>query len=166
MTIYVEKTGEKFLAADRVWVATALLHKENPRRKAFTLKEIQERASKEGFLEGAANTFYVHANQHCVANRAPNPGKHRMLVEVEHGQRRLYRPGDPSKPGRTGKVTPEANAIPARYRPLLDWYGEWSKDSPTPTRIDPLLRLIGSGREIWKDEHADEYISRLREGWE
>lgn len=31
---------------------------------------------------------------------------------------------------------------------------------------DPLLGLRGSGRELWADEHADEYVHRLREGWE
>jgi hypothetical protein len=29
-----------------------------------------------------------------------------------------------------------------------------------------LLALIGYGKEIWADEHADEYVQRLREGWE
>jgi hypothetical protein len=33
-------------------------------------------------------------------------------------------------------------------------------------RFDPLLALRGSGRHIWTNEHADEYIDRLREGWE
>jgi len=28
---------------------------------------------------------------------------------------------------------------------------------------DPLLALRGSGRELWADEHADEYVRRLRE---
>jgi hypothetical protein len=31
---------------------------------------------------------------------------------------------------------------------------------------DPLLALAGSGRDLWSDEHADEYVRRLREGWE
>jgi hypothetical protein len=35
-----------------------------------------------------------------------------------------------------------------------------------PRRFDPLLALCGSGRHLWADEHADEYINRLREGWE
>ena len=28
---------------------------------------------------------------------------------------------------------------------------------------DPLLSLRGSGRELWRDEHADEYVRRLRD---
>ena len=28
---------------------------------------------------------------------------------------------------------------------------------------DPLLSLSGSGRDLWSDEHADEYVRRLRE---
>jgi hypothetical protein len=31
-------------------------------------------------------------------------------------------------------------------------------------RDDPLLALRGSGKELWADEHADEYVRRLREG--
>ncbi len=31
---------------------------------------------------------------------------------------------------------------------------------------DPLLSLRGSGRELWRDEHADEYVRRLRDGWD
>jgi hypothetical protein len=27
---------------------------------------------------------------------------------------------------------------------------------------DPLLALRGSGRSLWADEHADEYVKRLR----
>jgi len=30
---------------------------------------------------------------------------------------------------------------------------------------DPLLALRGSGRQLWSDEHADEYLRRLRQGW-
>jgi hypothetical protein len=162
----LEKTRTKLLAADRVWIATALLHTENPRRNGFSLNEIQGRARREGLLDETTNTFYVHANQHCVANRLPNPGNHRMLVEVEGGERRLYKPGDICKPGRTGKIAPNPEAVPAKYRPLLDWYNEWSRKRSTARSIDPLLKLIGSGKDIWKDEHADEYVRRLREDWE
>lgn len=28
---------------------------------------------------------------------------------------------------------------------------------------DPLLRLRGSGRDLWASEHADEYVRRLRQ---
>jgi hypothetical protein len=35
-----------------------------------------------------------------------------------------------------------------------------------PIDDDPLLRLRGSGKNLWADEHADEYIRRLREGWD
>ena len=31
---------------------------------------------------------------------------------------------------------------------------------------DPLLALRGSGEDIWADEPADDYIRRLREGWD
>jgi hypothetical protein len=31
---------------------------------------------------------------------------------------------------------------------------------------DPLLALYGSGKELWSDEHGDEYVARLRAGWD
>jgi hypothetical protein len=30
---------------------------------------------------------------------------------------------------------------------------------------DPLLALCGSGKRLWADEHADDYVARLRQGW-
>jgi hypothetical protein len=31
---------------------------------------------------------------------------------------------------------------------------------------DPLLALRGSGKHIWADEHADEYVANLRKDWD
>jgi hypothetical protein len=30
---------------------------------------------------------------------------------------------------------------------------------------DPLLRAVGIAKELWADEHADEYVARLRKEW-
>jgi hypothetical protein len=35
-----------------------------------------------------------------------------------------------------------------------------------PDETDPLLALRGSGKDVWSDEHADEYVRRLRGSWE
>ncbi|MGA8110235.1 MAG: hypothetical protein WB974_12410 [Acidobacteriaceae bacterium] len=169
MTMIVAETERKFLAADRVWIATALLHRENPGEEDFSEAEIVVRGRREGFVEESSNVFAVHANQHCVANRRPNPGSHRMLFETRKGRRRLYREGDPCSPGRTGKTAPNPDDIPAKYRALLEWYRKWSRPATgraAPRPADPLLALRGSGRHLWKDEHADVYVRRLREGWE
>jgi hypothetical protein len=41
-------------------------------------------------------------------------------------------------------------------------------DEKKPAEIegDPLLSSLGSGGDIWADEHADEYVNRLRENWD
>ncbi len=31
---------------------------------------------------------------------------------------------------------------------------------------DPLLELVGSGTQLWSEEHADDYVRRLRVRWE
>jgi hypothetical protein len=36
----------------------------------------------------------------------------------------------------------------------------------SPRFLDPLLALCGSGKEIWADEHADEYVANLRKDWD
>jgi len=50
---------------------------------------------------------------------------------------------------------------------ILRWRAEPDTSEPNGNgRFDPLLALHGSGRDLWADEHADEYVNRLREGWE
>lgn len=153
--------------ADEVWIAAALLHRENPRQDDFTIAEIVERARQEGLTPSLRPGVYVHVLQHCVANRPPNPGRYRMLVETGPNRRRLYRPGDPADAARHGaKVKPAASAIPGKYHALLDWYEkEYTGRPGMRPEADPLLSLRGSGRELWADEHADQYVRRLRENW-
>jgi hypothetical protein len=154
--------------ADEVWIVTALLHREHPDRADFTIAEIVERARQERLTAELRPGVYVHALQHCVANRPPNPGRYRMLLETAPNRRRLYRPGDPADEARRGaKSTPARAAIPPEYHALLDWYErEYASQRGVRPEADPLLALRGSGRELWADEHADAYVRRLREGWE
>ena len=154
--------------ADEVWVAAALLHHERRTAVDFSVEEILARARQEGISEELRPGVYVHIVQHCVANRAPNPGRYRMLLETSEGRRRLYRKGDPYHPAREGsKIVPESEELPKEYQALLNWYREWS-DAATGQRVegDPLLRLRGSGKKLWKSEPADAYVNRLREGWQ
>jgi hypothetical protein len=153
--------------ADEVWIATALLHREHSDRNDFTIEEIVTRAKREKLSVPFRQSVYVHVVQHCVSNRAPNSGRYRMLLETAPGRRRLLRGGDPYDPRREGsKTTPESDDLPERYRSLLDWYRGWNCDTEDRLNNDPLLALYGSGKNLWADEHADEYVKRLREGWE
>ena len=154
--------------ADEVWIATALLHREHPEDPDFTVEEIVQRARQEGIAKPFRPGVYVHAVQHCVANRPPNPGRYRMLFETAPGRRRLFRRGDSYYPEREGgKTIPERQDIPREYEGLIAWYETWSSVLATRAKeTDPLLSLRGSGKRVWADEHADEYVRRLREGWE
>lgn len=154
--------------ADEVWIAAALLHREHADRPDFTIEEITDRVRSEGIVIPLRPGVYIHVVQHCVANRPPNPGRYRMLFESAPGRRRLFRKGDSYHPAREGsKITPALEDMPEAYTDLLDWYRGWSSGSGSaPAAEDPLLVLRGSGRQIWADEHADDYIRRLREGWQ
>ena len=154
--------------ADEVWVAAALLHREQPAQPDFTVEEIVERAVREGIGGPIRPGVYVHVVQHCVANRPPNPGRYRMLFETMNGRRRLFRKGDAYHPAREGaKITPNMEDIPSGYHGLLAWYRDWCSAAVNcAPETDPLLSLAGSGKHLWADEHADDYVQRLREGWE
>lgn len=153
--------------ADEVWVAAALLQRQRPAAADFSIEEILERASQEAITDGLRPGVYVHIVQHCVANRAPNPGRYRMLLETSEGRRRLFRKGDPYHPAREGsKIVPEPEGLPKKYQDLLYWYQRWSEAAAEQqSENDPLLRLRGSGKKLWKSEPADAYVNRLREGW-
>jgi hypothetical protein len=166
------------LIADRIWIATALLHRQQPRQPAFTRDQIRAKLAEEGLLEAKEGAINAHLKQHCVANVPPSSGKYRMLIEVAPGKLRLFRPGDWTHPARLqprkpSKSIPSREEIPKPYWPLLDWYAAWStprasapsSQSSAPAdrwADDPLLRLTGSGRHIWADEHADKYVEKLR----
>jgi hypothetical protein len=153
--------------ADEVWIAVALLHQEHPERGDFTIEEIIDRAERES-PKPLRPGVYVHVVQHCVANRPPNPGRYRMLFETAPGRRRLFRKGDSHHPEREdAKITPRREDIPDGYRGLLNWYDRWSAaEVSSASSADPLLALRGSGKHLWADEHADDYVIRLRRGWE
>src|SRR2546421_1423664 len=164
-------SGTQIKVADEVWLATAMLHQRYSERVDFSIEEIMEFAgsAKELRLMGPLRPgFYVHVVQHCVANRPPNPGRYRMLFETAPGRRRLFRKGDSYHPGREdAKITPRREDMPHGYEGLLKWYEGWSAAAVSAaSKADPLLALRGSGKHLWADEHADNYVRRLREGWE
>jgi hypothetical protein len=150
--------------ADEVWIATALLHREHPRTADFSLKEIEARVAREGLTDEKRPGVYPHLSVHCVANRAPDGGRYRMLFETAPSRRRLFRQGDPYHPKREGgKIIPDRAEIPAKYHPLVDWYErEWAPASPN----DPLLALAARYRDLWKSVDPDDYVRQLREGFE
>ena len=153
--------------ADEVFIATALLHRENPDREDFTISEIVARAVKENLYGQLRPGVRVHASLHCVANREPNPGRYRMLYATGDHTRRLLRCEDEVHPQRTGKVFPDPDSVPEEYEDLIKWakqrYGEGTQRS---TRwIDGIFHLRGLGTQLWRGEDADDYVKKLREGW-
>ena len=167
MAVVSERTGDRTKVADEVWIAAALLHREKPERKDFTIQEIRARAEREAVAGRLRPGVYVHIVQHCVANRPPNPGRYRMLFATGPKTRRLFQEGDGYDPGRAGsKTRPDRKAVPAQYRELVDWYEQEYRRRRDTDPEDPILKLRGLGREVWQGIHPDNYVRGLREGWE
>jgi hypothetical protein len=171
--------------ATEVFVATALLQREHPNREDFSIQEIVQRAARENITGEIRSGVNVHASLHCVGNKEPNPNKHKMLFATSRSDRRLLRPGDEVKQGRTGKIFPDADEIPERYLPLLEWakdrYYNGGKSTPgapalpsTPSgststgrkHLQAFLDAKGIGIEMAKGIDLDAYLRELREGWE
>ena len=167
-------TQTRFLVADRIWIAVALLHRQAPDREGFSKEEIRKKMREIGVMEGLnPATVAPHLKEHMVANEGPSTGKYQMLFKTPSGDLRLFLPGDYVDPRRKSrrssktKQLPNPEEIPAEYLHLLDWYSDWSKNKAVNAggmsyEDDPLIRLIGSGKHIWADEHADEYVENLR----
>lgn len=130
--------------AVEVFLAAALLHRENPDREDFTIQEIVNRAGRENLTGALRSGIHVHASQHCVANKAPNPLKHRMLFATGKHTRRLALPSDIAHPDRTGKIFPDKEDVPEPYRPVLAWARERfdkALDSPDFWAQDAVERV-------------------------
>jgi hypothetical protein len=154
--------------ADEVWIATALLHREQPDRRDFTTDEIIERARQEAITSELRPGLRVYVLLHCVANYPPNPARYRVLFATGKHTRRLFRQGDAYNDARRdSSFIPERAAIPTRYHALLDWYAsDYSQRRPAFDPADSILALSGLGKELWAGEDPDEYVRRLREDWD
>jgi hypothetical protein len=148
--------------ADAVWVATAMLHQERPGAEGFEVADIEEKVKQEHLTDKKDSSIYLHANQHCVANRPPNDAKLRMLFETRSGLRRLYCPSDTFHAERDGRMVPKASDLPERLLPLLQWYERWCAKMRSRRAVDdPLLELAGAGKGLWSQD-AVAYVNRLR----
>lgn len=159
-------TAASIRVADETWIATALLHREQPDRPDFTVEEITQRARTENMTGSLRRGVRVHGYWHCVANRPPKPATLRMLYATGKATRRLFREGDEVHPKRNGKITPDVDAIPPQYRYLLDWYHKEYAPAGQDTWLRGVRELAGAGREIFAGVDPDEYVHQLREGWE
>lgn len=154
--------------SEQVWIATALLHREQPSRSAFEGAEILRRVSQlqpRATIQAGVNP---HIYLHCVANKKPNPAKHRMLYRNADGTLRLYRQGDECHPERAnGKIAPDRQDIPPEYAHLFDWYwSEYSKPESFQPTEDTILGLQGLGKEVWEAlGGGDAFIKALRSSW-
>ena len=109
-----------------VWIATALLHKENPSQTDFAVGDIVSRVRREKLTPNVRSGVLQHVTTHAVAQKPPNPGRLRFLTETVRGRRRLFRPQDSYHTEREGSPTvPTADELPEKYRMLLDWYRDW-----------------------------------------
>lgn len=113
----------KIKVADEVWIATARLHQEQPKRQSFSVGEIVDRVRQERLTDTVRPGVQVHAYLHCVANKRPNPANHRMLYATPDGNRRLFRKEDDYHEYREGgKTHPDPEELPESHRHLVQWY--------------------------------------------
>ena len=147
----------------------ASLTREQPDQSGFShdeiLKTVHELMPNHGFK---LSTIRTHITSHCVANKKPDPGKHRKLFLNADGTYRLYRPGDEYHAGRKdGKLLPDVNRIPKEYCDLLDWYHAKHLRTRKAVESDPILALRGLGKEhLLRMGGGEKFLRDLRSGWD
>lgn len=156
---------KRLLVADECWVALARLHREHPDRSSFSAREILDRISKDAHSPVRPG-IQAHIYLHNVANLAPNSARYRMFYRLADGSCRLFRPGDDFHPTRGGKTKPDRADLPEEYHDLLGWYEREYCTRRPDAKQDPVLAMLGIGRELWAKESGDEFIARERRGWD
>ena len=159
--------------ADELFLVVALLHRENPDRTSFEIREILERAKREGLGDDRSDqkSLKQHAYQHAAANMPPDVrgGKYRMVFREPDNTVRLLCPTDYVHPDRYQKLYPSAEEVPRKYHELLDWAKSRCQGMAAEKAarwLAGLHQLKGLGKDIWKGIDVDEYVRGLREGWE
>ena len=153
--------------ADECWIALALLTKEKGIQSSFTARQILDRIRQEGLHPVVRPGVLAHIHLHNVANLPPNTARYRMFYRLEDGTYRLFRPGDPHHPERTGKLHPSRDETPVEYRRLIDWYdsGCGAGKTKREPEEDPILKMIGLGKDLWAGIDPDQFVEDLRSGW-
>ena len=136
--------------ADTIWLATALLEKQNPRAHGIGYDTILKKVSE---LDPSLRPGSVHAHlsAHCIASKRASPATLRILTENSDGTLRLFRFGDPYHVSRrVGRTQPKPHAIPMKYHYLLRPEDEHAQPVYFSPEEDPILALAGVGKEMWK----------------
>ena len=81
--------------ANAVWIALATLHKENPDRDAFQVKEIASKIKELDIQNASDVTVSTHISSHCVADKPAQPDTHRKIHRLRQGWYRLFVQSDP-----------------------------------------------------------------------
>lgn len=150
--------------ADETFLVLADMHRSDPNAADFSIAEILDHARQMNLNGSMRPGVEIHIRQHCVANLPPNPGRYRMLFAPSKARRRLLLPGDPVHPLRDGKIWPDLAELPIEFHELVEWAkARYGVDKVDSAPFQGLLDLRGSGKSIWQDEPADDYVERLRE---
>jgi hypothetical protein len=159
---------DEIKVADELFLIVALLHRENPDKSAFSLREIMARAEQENMTGKIRPGVKQHAYEHAVANIKPGSGKYRMLYRTAEGKVRLLHAGDDVHPERTGKIWPNPEEVPERYRPLIVWaQKQYAQPKSQGARwLEGIFQMRGLGKKLWAGQDPDDYVNQVRKDWQ
>jgi hypothetical protein len=167
---YYIMSNKELTTANVVWIATALLHRENKDKDAFSTRQIFDKSKSLNLLRSADATLMMHISLHCVANAKAQPDKHRKIFRVVKGWYRLYRPGDTFDESRAnGRSVPLAEEVPEKYGELIDWYNtEYCKEVkkasiPRDVITNAVFAKIEVGKSLTLPDDAFNFL-QLEEG--
>jgi hypothetical protein len=144
----------------RIFIANIPSVRVSPRGKSWSGSSEMRRAG----LSRNSAPYQLHN----VANLPPNSARYRLFYRPPGNTYRLFRCGDDYHAARSGKTKPNTSELPAEYHDLLAWYDQvYSKpDRKDDMENDPVLQMLGVGRELWQNESGDEFVERERREWD
>jgi len=155
--------------ANAVWLATAILHRENHQKDAFSAKEIFSKVKQLNLLSVSDSTINMHITSHCVADGKASPDRHRKLTRVQSGWYRLYKEGDSFHETRSkGQSAPLAEMIPLEFRDVVEWYNvqynsQYNKSNVSKLDFEPASSDVNyqTSGELYLIEIGDNNTIKL-----
>ena len=159
------ETQVDLLVADEVWIATALLHRATRARGEHFRSGDRGSRGRRNSAGSLRPGVEVHVRFIAWRTAPPSPrGSACCTTRARAGDCTVR--ATPVTPDAPGKIAPQPDDIPEKYRYLLDWYRREYAAPPRDTWLQGIFEMVGAGKDLFAGLDPDEYVRRNREGWE
>ncbi len=159
---------EDVRVADEVRRAAAGLRRSHRKHDDFTINRIMQQAATVNVAGHwpLRSGVRIHVDLHRFANKPPNPGRYRTLLETRRSpppvsSRRFLPPPQGHRKAYAQTAVKSRNVTGEP----LDWYAAEYLPRALAETPERILALRGLGKDLWAGETADDDVMRQRSAW-